>query len=190
MKCENEQLINKFISKYSLFFNIKRFSIPCFGTISCGKSTFINYLLKLHHILETDEDITTKFVCSIRHVKGLKKPKIYTVKFELRDTAKFNLEKNKIIPGNVIDIIKERNQFIKDGNGKREPSNYFLIVEADIPLFHGKYEKCAEFFEFLDFPGLDEVKEGENAIIDNSYFKDFLPLASEVLNASMILSSE
>ena len=37
MKSENEELINKFISKYNMYFNIKRFSIPCFGTISCGK---------------------------------------------------------------------------------------------------------------------------------------------------------
>ena len=187
MKSENEEIINKFISKYNLFFNIKRFSIPCFGTISCGKSTFINYLLKLHHILETDEDIATKFVCSIRHVKGLKKPKIYDVKFELRDTARFNLEKNKQIKGDVKNIIKERNKFIKDGNGKREPSNYFLIVEADIPIFHGENEKFAEFFEFLDFPGLDEVKEGENTIKENSYFKDFLPLIQPNIMFSLFL---
>ena len=187
MKSKNEEMINKFISKYNLFFNIKRFSIPCFGTISCGKSTFINYLLKLHHILETDEDIATKFVCSIRHVKGLKKPKIYDVKFELRDTARFNLEKNKQIKGDVKDIIKERNKFIKDGNGKREPSNYFLIVEADIPMFHGENEKYAEFFEFLDFPGLDEVKEGENTIKENSYFKDFLPLIQPNIMFSLFL---
>jgi hypothetical protein len=187
MKNENEKLINQFMSKYNLFFNIKRFSIPCFGTISCGKSTFINYLLKLHHILETNEDIATKFVCSIRHVKGLKKPKIYDVKFELRDIAKFNLEKNKLIPGNVKDIIKGRNEFIKAGNGKRDPKNYFLIVEADIPLFHGEYEKYADFFEFLDFPGLDEVKEGENTIIENSYFKDFLPLIQPNIMFSLFL---
>ena len=187
MKSENEELINKFISKYNMYFNIKRFSIPCFGTISCGKSTFINYLLKLHHILEADEDIATKFVCSIRHVKGLNKPKIYDVKFELRDTARFNIEKNKQIRGNVKDIIKERNKFIKDGNGKREPSNYFLIVETDIPLFHGENEKYAEFFEFLDFPGLDEVKEGENTIKENSYFKDFLPLIQPNIMFSLFL---
>ena len=187
MKSENEEIINKFISKYNLFFNIKRFSIPCFGTISCGKSTFINYLLKLHHILETDEDIATKFVCSIRHVKGLKEPKIYDVKFELRDTARFNLEKNKQIKGDVKDIIKKRNQFIKDGNGKREPSNYFLIVEADIPMFHGENEILAEFIEFLDFPGLDEVKEGENTIKENSYFKDFLPLIQPNIMFSLFL---
>ena len=55
LKNENSKLIKKFIDKYSLFFNIKRFSIPCFGSISCGKSTFLNYLLKLHKILETND---------------------------------------------------------------------------------------------------------------------------------------
>lgn len=151
MKNENAKIIQKFMSKCKMFFNIKRFCIPCFGTISCGKSTFINYLLKLHNLLEADEDIATKFVCCLRHVKDLKKPKIYTVKFEQRDTGKFNLEKDKQLRGDVKKIIKERNKFIKEGKGKREPSNYFLIVEVDIPLFHGENEKYAPYFEFLHF---------------------------------------
>ena len=187
LKKENIDLIKKYISKYNLFFNIKRFSIPCFGTISCGKSTFINYLLKLHNILEADEDIATKFVCIIRHNKDLKEPKIYTVKFEQRDIGKFNFEKNKQLKGDVKEIIKKRNKFIKEGNGKREPSNYFLIVEVDIPLFHGENEKYSPFFEFLDFPGLDEVKEGENTIRENTYFKDFLPLVQPNIIFSLFL---
>ena len=32
---------DKVKEKYSLFFNIKRFSIPVFDTISCGKSLFL-----------------------------------------------------------------------------------------------------------------------------------------------------
>ncbi len=54
-------------------------------------------------------------------------------------------------------------------------------------MFHGEYEKYAEFFEFLDFPGLDEVKEGENTIIENSYFKDFLPLIQPNIMFSLFL---
>lgn len=187
MKNQNANIIKKFISKYNMFFNIKRFAIPCFGTISCGKSTFINYLLKLHNILEADEDIATKFVCCIRHVKDLKKPKIYSVKFEQRDLGKFNFEKDKPLKGDVKEIIKERNKFIKEGKGKREPSNYFLIVEVDIPLFHGENEKYSPYFEFLDFPGLDEVKTGENTIVENTYFKDFLPLVQPNIMFSLFL---
>ena len=179
--------IKKFIEKYSLFFNIKRFSIPCIGTISCGKSSFLNYLLRLHKMLETNEDIATKFVCFIRHAKGLKKPKIYNVKFELRDSGKYNFEKDKELKGDVKEIIQKRNQFIKEGNGKREPSNYFLIVESDIPLFHGENEKYSPFFEFLDFPGLDEVKSGENSLKENTYFKDFLPLIQPNIMFSLFL---
>ena len=187
LKDENSKHINKFIEKYSLFFNIKRFSIPCFGTISCGKSSFLNYLLKLNKILETNEDIATKFVCFIRHVKGIKRPKIYSVKFELRDSGKYNFEKDKEYKGDVKEIIKERNKYIKEGNGKRDPSNYFLIVEADIPLFHGENEKYSHFFEFLDFPGLDEVKAGENSLKENTYFKDFLPLIQPNIMFSLFL---
>ena len=187
IKEEKAKQINKFIEKYSLFFNIKRFSIPVFGTISCGKSSFLNYLLKLHKILETNEDIATKFVCFIRHSKGLKMPKIYSVKFEPRDSGKYNFEKDKELKGDVKEIIKERNKFIKEGNGKREPSNYFLIVESDIPLFHGENEKYSPFFEFLDFPGLDEVKSGENSLKENTYFKDFLPLIQPNIMFSLFL---
>lgn len=186
-KEEKAKQIKKFIEKYSLFFNIKRFSIPVFGTISCGKSSFLNYLLKLHKILETNEDIATKFVCFIRHSKGLKKPKIYSVKFEPRDSGKYNFEKDKELKGDVKEIIKERNKFIKEGNGKREPSNYFLIVESDIPLFHGENEKYSPFFEFLDFPGLDEVKSGESSLKENTYFKDFLPLIQPNIMFSLFL---
>ena len=187
LKEENSKHIKKFIEKYSLFFNIKRFSIPCFGTISCGKSSFLNYLLKLNKILETNEDIATKFVCFIRHAKGIKRPKIYSVKFELRDSGKYNFEKDREYKGDVKEIIKERNNYIKEGNGKRDPSKYFLIVETDIPLFHGENEKYANFFEFLDFPGLDEVKAGENSIKDNTYFRDFLPLIQPNIMFSIFL---
>ncbi len=54
-------------------------------------------------------------------------------------------------------------------------------------MFHGEYEKYAEFFEFLDFPGHDEVKEGENTIIENTYFKDFLPLIQPNIMFSLFL---
>ena len=138
-------------------------------------------------MLETNEDIATKFVCFIRHAKGLKKPKIYNVKFELRDSGKYNFEKDKELKGDVKEIIQKRNQFIKEGNGKREPSNYFLIVESDIPLFHGENEKYSPFFEFLDFPGLDEVKSGENSLKENTYFKDFLPLIQPNIMFSLFL---
>ena len=189
-KENNIKLIAKFISrinKYCLFFNIKRFAIPCFGTISCGKSSFLNYLLKLHKILETDEDIATKFVCFIRHSKKLKMPKIYSVKFEPRDSGKFNFEKDKEIKGDVKEIIKERNKFIREGNGKRDPSNYFLIVETNIPIFHHENEKYAPYFEFLDFPGLDEVKLGEDTLKENTYFKDFIPLIQPNILFSLFL---
>ena len=138
--------------------------------------------------METDEDIATKFVCFIRHSKNLRKPKIYSVKIENRDTGKFNFEKNKELKGDVKQIIKERNKFIKEGNGKRDPSNYFLIIEANIPLFHGENEKYASYIEFLDFPGLDEVKSwDDDSIKDNTYFKDFIPLVQPNIMFSLFL---
>jgi septin family protein len=43
-----------------------KFAIPVIGMISSRKSTFLNSLLGID-LLETKDDVTTKFVCIIRH---------------------------------------------------------------------------------------------------------------------------
>ena len=57
----------------------KRKSIPIIGTISSGKSLFLDNLLNLN-LLESKSDITSKFVCIIRHNKDLLEPKFYHIK--------------------------------------------------------------------------------------------------------------
>ena len=52
-----------------------RKSIPIIGTISSGKSLFLNNLLGLNLL----ESITSKFVCIIRHNKFLLEPKFYHI---------------------------------------------------------------------------------------------------------------
>ena len=111
---ESQLMIEQFYKKYRTFFNIDRFCIPIIGEISSGKSTFLNYLLKLNGVLQTDKNITTKFFTIIRHNKNLKQPKIYEVeKLDIRHFYKYNFIKGKLIEGNVSSIIKERNDKIK-----------------------------------------------------------------------------
>ena len=48
------ELQKEFESKYLRYINIKRFTIPVIGRISSGKSTFLNAILGLNNILETN----------------------------------------------------------------------------------------------------------------------------------------
>ena len=162
--------------KYKNFKGIKRFCIPIFGIINSGKSTLLNYLLNLNNILETGEIITTQFICIIRHNFGLKKPKIFSVKFEFRDDNFVNILKDKEIIGDIKDIVSEQNKIIeekiKDNRRSRNPSDYFLIIEADIPFLNGLENDYSDLFEFLDYPGLNESSDNKMDI----FYKDCLSL--------------
>ena len=87
----NTQMINQelvelqktFETKYLKYINIKRFAIPVKGRrISSGKSTFLNFLLGLNNKLETNTNISTKFVCIIRDNQSLNEPKAYSIILE------------------------------------------------------------------------------------------------------------
>jgi len=81
--------IESFQQNYKNYFNkftgLKRFSIPVFGKISSGKSTLLNYILNLYGIFETNSNISTKFICIVRHNSNLENgPKIYKVSIRER----------------------------------------------------------------------------------------------------------
>ena len=48
---------------------------------------------------------------------------------------------------------------------------FFLILEANIPLFRGENAKFGNFFEFLDLPGLDEGKDDSTSFKSSNFFK-------------------
>ena len=76
--------------------------------------------------------------------------------------------------GDPRDIIKARNEQLKNDKLDKLPENYFYIIESYIPLFEGELEKYADYFEFMDIPGLNESSLLENQ--DNIYFEKVVPL--------------
>ena len=187
-----------FKKTYEPYKNLKRFSIPVIGCISSGKSTILNYLLKLKKTLEMKNQITTKCVCIIRHQKGYKKPKIYEVNLKSRNYGMYNFEKGKEICENVEKVVSDRNKLIKDNKVGNDYEKYFLIIEYEIPFFKGEMEKYADIFEFMDVPGLNEAidsktknqNETENTIVNNFYFSRIFPLIKNNIKFSLFIFSQ
>lgn len=170
-KIKNEEIletIKLFNQKYSKFKNINRFCIAVIGKCNSGKSTFLNYLLHQKEILETKEDISTKFICIIRHDPSLSTPKIFQANIVLRDTIVindengekdfkdvYNFEEGDQINENIEKIIIEKNKELNQESNNIK--DYFLIMRINIPLFTeselSQYSNC---FEFMDIPGLNE----------------------------------
>lgn len=148
-----KDLIKVFKNKYYTYKDIKRFSIPVIGCISSGKSTILNYLLKLKKILQVAQKITTKCVCIIRHRKGCKNPKIYNVSFKGRGDGLYNFERGDEIKEDVAEVIIERNELIEKNEIGYNYIKYFLIIEYDIPFFRGDLENMQIYLNLWTFQG-------------------------------------
>ena len=153
---------------------IERFSIALISTISAGKSSILNYILKLkNNKLETGPNITTKFCVIIRDNKKYKKGKIFNVTVKKRgDIDKYNFIKQEEIKEDPKLFIKKRNELIKklwdNKNEIKDIGLFFIILEIDTGLFEGEFRKYSGLIDFIDVPGLNEI-EGE------FYFRNLLP---------------
>ena len=174
------QLLEDKFKKFKKYKGIKRFSIPIIGMISSGKSSFLNFLLGFN-CLEFGQDITSKCVVIIRHNRTLSKNEkyIYSVNINERSEGYYDFEKNEETKSDDVNkIIKEKNELIKNSEENKilKKEDFFLILEANIPLFGGKNEKFGNYFEFLDLPGLDE---GKNDFIEHKdsklFYEEILP---------------
>ena len=175
--------IQLFKKEYSNLIGIKRFCIPIIGKCNSGKSTFLNYLLK-QKVLEIKDEISTKFICIIRHDSEFKFPKIYKV--NIKERAKINGKTlYNFEEGEEIDTKGDIAQFIKDKNekeiniGSMDPKDYFLIMKINIPFFNEKeFAPYSNFFELMDIPGLSEddyyIEKLFPYFIDNSKFCFFI----------------
>ena len=186
-RIQNEQIIKQcknFKDYYNKLIKIKRFCIPVFGKISSGKSTLLNYILHLHGVFETDYNISTKFVCIIRHNSNLNKtPKIFNVLVNERGEYKngkkifklWNFEKGEEIIGDPKEIIEKRNHELSQLSYRDSHwEKYFMILEANIPLFRGENSIYSDLIEFMDIPGLNEFNESKQET-DHFYYKELLP---------------
>jgi len=110
----------------------------------------------LDELLEIEEDISTQFIYIIRNKKQLKKPKLYSIKSVLRDKDNnfVNFIKDQEIEGDIKSIIKKKNQEVKESKAKRNPDDYFLLIEVEIPFL--SETEYTDLFEFIDFPRLKE----------------------------------
>ena len=178
---DDENIIEKVENlreKYYTYLNIKRFAIPIIGSVSVGKSTFLNYILDLKNFLETGIDITTRFLCIIRHNINYKTPVISNITIEERDFLKYNFLQDTILneDENGYEYIKQYNNFfsLKENKGLKIEEKYFLLIEVDIPFFHGEFEKYADLIEFIDIPGLNEI-DSKNLKEKNIYFNEIIP---------------
>ena len=198
-----KNFIKEFKCKYYPYKNIRRFSIPVIGCVGSGKSTILNYLLRLRKTLEVSQQITTKCICIIRHQKGNKNAKIYKVNIKRRgkiNDGLYNFEKGEEIKENVAEVIAERNKLIAENKVGYDYEKYFLIIEYEIPFFIGEMEKYAEILEFMDVPGLNErseIKESLNYdnsnesissnITTNFYFSQIFPLIRNNIKFSLFI---
>ena len=137
----------------------KRYFIPIIGTISAGKSTFLNAFLGIN-VLQTDELTTTKFICLIKnsinskfyHVipKREKEKEIYFEKEGQETKGEENIKKR-------IEEINNKNLT----NKKINKNDIFYILETPLKNIENSHllKKCY----FMDIPGLNE---NQNIYID------------------------
>ena len=173
----NNNIKDIFLKKYGLFLGIERFFIPIIGIINSGKSTFMNNFLNLKNILQIGDITTTRFMCIIRHDKNAKVPELYNVKIEKRNENGYNFKEKGVnllkINDNksVSQIIENLNNDIKKNENSQKyitnPENYFLIVKTNVPIFEGEFEEYGNLIDFIDMPGLDEIKENGTNIFDD-----------------------
>ena len=184
------------LRNYLNFSHLDYFSIPIIGTISSGKSTFLNNFLGFNY-LESSGKITTQFICIIRH-RDIENPELFTVELDPRDSVyhkeSYNFKKKEKIATGENEIknkICEINKSIKDDENlsKREKSIFFYILETKLSIFEGENEKYCNMFEFMDIPGLNEMNDFfPNEIIPkitpNTQFSIFFFDATNIQSAS------
>ena len=145
----------------------ERKAIPVIGMVSSGKSTFLNSLLGIE-ILETKDDITTKFVCIIRYKPNLKNPKFYHVLLKKKENLDdyMYIKDGKEAEGleNIKKMISSINYINKEENSVPIYDKLFYVLETDIKNIENK--EFLSKYDFYDVPGLNEFISNENEKID------------------------
>ena len=138
---------------------MRRKFIPIIGTISAGKSTFLQGLLGTD-LLETGATTTTKFVCII---KNAKQTKFYHVIPQKNEEIEFIKEEDNEIIGeeNIKAKIKDINDSLREN--ACTINNIFYMLE--IPIKNIQNDVLIEECYFMDIPGLNENQNSYIEII-------------------------
>ena len=136
---------------------MKKKYIPIIGTISAGKSTFLQGLLGTD-LLETGSSTTTKFICII---KNSDKTKFYHILPKRKEEdIELIKEGNEIIEEEKIKgKIKEINDNLRNKPFTKDDIFYML----EIPIKNIENKSLLEECYLMDIPGLNE---NNNSYID------------------------
>lgn len=128
---------------------MKKKFIPIIGTISAGKSTFLDGLLGIDS-LQTGILTTTKFVCLIKNSPNLS---FYHVILKRSNFITLEKEGPEIKDKNEInEKIKSINQQLEN----KKPTNTDLFYMLETPIKNINNETLLENCYFMDIPGLNE----------------------------------
>ena len=135
--------------------------IPIIGTISSGKSTFLEGLLGLN-VIETGITTTTKFVCLIKNSDQMK---FYHVIPKKEKNLEFIKDGQEIYgEENIKNKIIEINKLFSDKPVTKNDIFYML----ETPIKNIKNDSLLKECYFMDIPGLNENK--------NSYIEEIFSL--------------
>ena len=137
---------------------MKKKFIPIVGTISAGKSTFLQGLLGTS-VLEAGSTTTTKFVCLI---KNSEKMKFYHVIPKEGKDIEFIKEGQEIYgEENIKAKIQDINKNLSEKPGTKDDIFYML----ETPIKNIENISLLEECYFMDIPGLNENKSSYIEII-------------------------
>ena len=127
------------------------------GMISSGKSTFLNSIFGFNY-LQTNDNITTKFICIIIYNPKLEQPRFYNLKLIPKDknSDEYIFIKNgeyyfgKKIIKNKIKSINEK----EHNSSEPKYENLFWMLEINKIIIENK--QFMENHDFYDIPGLNE----------------------------------
>ena len=130
-----------------------RKAVPIIGMVSSGKSTFLNSLVGID-VLEVKDDVTTKFVCIIRHNPNLKEPIFYHLKLshDLKtDDYIYNKDGEETIGS---DKIKERISKINKDQLEKQPNYENLFYMLELKIININNNEFLKTYDFYDIPGI------------------------------------
>ena len=127
--------------------------IPIIGTISAGKSTFLDGLLGIDS-LQTGVLTTTKFVCVIKNSQNIS---FYHVILKKSENG-IVVEKNGEEISDKDEIAEKISQINQEFENKKVTSDdLFYMLET--PINNIKNQSLLENCYFMDIPGLNENKK-------------------------------